>query len=76
MGMRTHVDAATGAKYDGAEVVKEDEGADHPAFRVRDGATNFEIAEIDAAWHDHIRDGVACGRISGGGVLAGEKAHR
>src|SRR3954468_918181 len=57
MGMRPHIDAAAGAEYHGTEVVKKNERTDHAASRMRYGATNLEIAEIDAARHDHVRDG-------------------
>ena len=74
-GMRPHVDALAAAELGRPEVIEEDEGADHAALAVGQGAAHREAAEIDAARNDHQLDGVAGRRVAGVGVLVGGEAH-
>src|SRR5262245_7806939 len=76
MGMRPHIDNAARAKYHGPEVVEENERTDHAPPGVRQCAADLKIAEVDAARHDYLFDGVAGAGIAEYRVLAGEKAHR
>ncbi len=75
MGMRPHVDPLTGAEFGRAEMIEEDEGSDHAPARVRQRAAHGEMAEIDAARHDHEIDGVGRRCVAGRRIFAGEEAH-
>ncbi len=53
MRMRADVHALAGYELDRAEMVEEDEGADHLALAVRQRTADFKsIAEIAGARHD------------------------
>src|SRR4029077_2026229 len=75
MRVRPHVDAVAGLEHRRAEMVEKDERADHARAARRQRAMHLEAAEIDRAWHDHLRDSVARLGIAEARVFAGEKAH-
>ena len=76
MGMRAHVDPAADIEHRRAEMIEEDEGADHAPPGVRERAPDLKAAEVDAARHDHVLDRLAGGDVAGRRILAGEIAHR
>ena len=64
-GMRTHVDALPRLHQHRAELVEEDEGADHLPARRGQRAAHLEAAEVTRARHDDHLDGIRRGGIAG-----------
>ncbi len=53
MGMRAHVHALAGHELHRAEMIEEDEGANHLPLAVGQRAANFKsVAEVAGARHD------------------------
>jgi hypothetical protein len=75
MGMRPDVERLAGAQDRRAHAVEEDERADQPPARGRQGAANLEAADVAGVRHDHQFDRVAAGRITGTGIVSGKEAH-
>src|SRR5262249_46231138 len=75
MGMRPHVDALALAQHGGAEVVEENEWADHASAGMGEGALHRKAAEIEAARHDHELEDVPTRSVSRPGILTGKEAH-
>ena len=73
MGMRPHVDSLADMELGRPEMIEEDEGSDHASLGVRERAANGEMADIDAARHDHEIDGISGARSPGAGSLPGKK---
>src|SRR5271156_4961507 len=76
MRMRPHVHALAGHELHRAEMVEEDEGADHLALAVRQRAAHLEsVAEVAGARHDDQFERVAGAGIAKYGVVGGKPAH-
>ena len=75
MRMRPHVDALAAAKLRRPEMIEEDEWADHAPIDMRQRAADREVADVDAAGHDHEIDGVGGPLVAGRRVFAGKEAH-
>jgi len=75
MRMRPHVEAGAGGEYGGTEMIEEHERTDGAAGRMRQRAPNAESAEVDAARHDHVLDGITAHRVAGNRILARKEAH-
>ncbi len=59
MRVRPHVHALSGNELHRAEVVEEDERADHLALAVGQRAAHLEAAKVAGTRHDHEFHGVA-----------------
>src|SRR5262245_15707904 len=75
VGVRPDVEAIPGAEFGRAEVIEENERADHARACRGQGATDGEVAEIDSAWHDDLAYRIALVAVSGVRVLAGKETH-
>ena len=76
MRMRAHVHALAGHELHRAEMIEEDEGADHLALAVRQRAAHLKsVAEIAGARHDDKFQRVAGFGIAEHGIVVGKPAH-
>src|SRR5437868_13242627 len=76
MRMRAHVHALAGHELHGAEMIEEDERADHLALAMRQRAAHFKaVAEVTGARHDDKFERVAGFGIAKHGIVVGHPAH-
>ena len=76
MRMRAHVHALAGHKLNRAEMIEEDEGADHLALAMRQGAAHREaVAKIAGARHDDQLQRVAGLGVAENRIIVGKPAH-
>ncbi len=76
MRMRPHVHALAGHELHRAEMVEEDEGADHLPLAMRQRAPHLEaVAEVAGARHDDELERVAGQGIAEHGIVGGVPAH-
>jgi len=73
--VRAHVNALPGTEDRRSEMVEEDERPDQPRLYRGQSPAHGEVAEVDRAWRDDVRDSVALGGIAGGGVFAWKETH-
>src|SRR5262245_35230302 len=71
----TNVEAIAGAEFGRAEMIEENERADHARSRGGQCATDGKVAEIDSAGHDDLAYRIALVVVSGLRVLAGKETH-
>ncbi len=76
MRMRAHVHALAGQKLHRAEMIEENEGADHLPLAMRQRAAHLKsVAEVAGAWHDDEFERVAGHGIAEHGIVGGQPAH-